>query len=49
MSAFVEWLLSPIDGGRPHEVGAALSWHARTMVAAWGGVAPRAALSARVC
>ncbi|MEO1502560.1 MAG: cytochrome b561 domain-containing protein [Pseudomonadota bacterium] len=42
-----EWLLSPIDPARAHDVGLALSWHGRAMVVAWGGLAPLAVLIAR--
>ena len=43
----MDWLLSPIDPSRAHEVGLAVSWHARTMVLAWGVLAPLAVLMAR--
>ena len=43
----LEWLLSPIDAGRAHEVSWAVSWHARTMVLGWGILAPLAVLIAR--
>lgn len=43
----MEWLLSPIDPGRVHDVGFAISWHARSMVLAWGVLAPLAVLIAR--
>ena len=43
----MDWLLSPIDPSRAHEVGFAISWHARAMVLAWGVVAPVAVLIAR--
>lgn len=42
-----EWLLAPIDAARPHEVSQAIAWHARTMVLAWGVLAPLAVLIAR--
>lgn len=42
-----EWLLAPIDPARAHEVGAAVSWHARLMVLGWAGLAPLAVLAAR--
>ncbi|MEL6588208.1 MAG: cytochrome b561 domain-containing protein, partial [Pseudomonadota bacterium] len=42
-----EWLLSPIDAARAHEVGFAISWHARAMVLAWGVLAPVAVIIAR--
>ncbi len=43
----LEWLLSPADPARAHDVGVALSWHARTMVLGWGILAPLAVLAAR--
>jgi len=43
----LDWLLSPIDPTRAHEVGFAISWHARLMVLAWGVLAPAAVLIAR--
>lgn len=42
-----DWLLSPIDASRAHEVGFAISWHARLMVLAWGILAPVAVIIAR--
>ena len=43
----MDWLLAPIDASRAHEVGVAVSWHARSMVLAWGVLAPLAVLVAR--
>lgn len=43
----MDWLLSPIDATRAHEVGFAVSWHARSMLLAWGVLAPLAVLVAR--
>lgn len=43
----LEWLLSPMDTARPHEVGVVLSWHARSMVLAWGILVPLGILIAR--
>ncbi len=43
----IEWLLSPIDASRGHDVGFFLSWHARCMVVAWGVICPAAILAAR--
>ena len=43
----MDWLLAPIDASRAHEIGLAVSWHARTMVLAWGVMAPLAVLLAR--
>lgn len=43
----MDWLLAPIDPARAHEVGFAVSWHARSMVLAWGILAPLAVLVAR--
>jgi len=42
-----EWLLASIDPSRPHEVGWALSWHARVMVLSWGVLVPAGIFSAR--
>ncbi|WP_254449120.1 cytochrome b561 domain-containing protein [Thalassococcus sp. S3] len=42
-----EWLAHPIDTGRAHEVGLAVSWHGRAMFIAWAGLAPLAILVAR--
>lgn len=41
------WLTSPIDPDRAHDVGLAISWHARSMVLGWGVVAPLAIIAAR--
>lgn len=43
----IEWLLSPIDPAREHDVGFFVSWHARSMVIAWGVICPAAILAAR--
>lgn len=43
----IEWLLGPIDVSRAHEVGQLVSWHARLMVLAWGGLFPVGVLIAR--
>ncbi|MEM9578105.1 MAG: cytochrome b561 domain-containing protein [Pseudomonadota bacterium] len=43
----MEWLLAPIDPSRAHDVGFAISWHARLMVLGWGVLAPLAVLMAR--
>ena len=42
-----DWLLSPVDAARAHDVGWAVSWHARVMVVGWGILAPSAILMAR--
>lgn len=42
-----DWLISPIDPNRAHEVGFAVSWHARLMIVAWGFAAPLLVLIAR--
>ncbi len=42
-----EWLASPIDPDRAHDVGAFVSWHARLMVLGWGVLAPLAVFAAR--
>ena len=43
----LDWLLTPIDPARAHEVGFAVSWHARLMTVAWGVLAPSAVVAAR--
>ena len=43
----IEWLLGPIDPARIHDVGLHVSWHARTMVVAWGVLVPFGVLAAR--
>lgn len=42
-----EWLASPIDASRAHDVGWHLSWHARLMVVAWGVLVPSGVFAAR--
>ena len=42
-----EWLLAPVDAARAHEVGFALSWHARLMVLAWTFLVPIGIIAAR--
>ena len=36
----VDWLMTPIDVSREHNVGVMAAWHARLMVLAWGVIAP---------
>ena len=43
----IEWLATPIDPARAHEVGAFVSWHGRLMVLAWGALFPLGILIAR--
>ncbi len=43
----LDWLLSPIDAERVHDIGVTLSWHARLMVLSWGVMTPVAILVAR--
>ena len=43
----MDWLMAPMDPTRVHDVGLALSWHARFMVLAWGILAPLCVLIAR--
>ncbi len=43
----LEWLLLPIDATRGHDIGFAMSWHARLMVISWGMLTPVAVLVAR--
>ncbi|MEL6646120.1 MAG: cytochrome b561 domain-containing protein [Pseudomonadota bacterium] len=42
-----EWLLSSIDPGRAHLIDAAISWHGRIMVLAWGVLVPCGIMAAR--
>lgn len=43
----VEWLLSPIDPARAHNVAGMIAWHARAMVLAWAILLPLGVLTAR--
>lgn len=43
----LDWLTLPLDGTRAHDVGAAVAWHGRIMVLAWGILAPLAVIAAR--
>jgi hypothetical protein len=43
----MDWLLASIDPARPHLVDAAIAWHARLMVLAWGILFPLGVLIAR--
>jgi hypothetical protein len=43
----IDWLVAPIDATRPHDVGGLMSWHARSMVAAWAVLVPAGILAAR--
>ena len=43
----MDWLLAPIDPSRAHDVGFAVSWHARLMVIAWAVLFPSGILAAR--
>ncbi|PTX54937.1 hypothetical protein C8N43_3760 [Litoreibacter ponti] len=43
----LEWLFSPMDATRGHELGWQLSWHARAMVAGWGILVPLGIVIAR--
>ena len=45
--ALVDWLLSPIDHTRRHEVNVAESWHGRLMVFAWVILVPSGVIAAR--
>jgi hypothetical protein len=45
----LEWLLSPMDAARIHDVGWHLSWHARIMTLAWGILVPLGIIIARYC
>ena len=43
----LDWLLSPIDPDRPHQISVLASWHGRMMVLAWGVLLPLGVLIAR--
>lgn len=43
----IAWLLAPLDPSRVHDVGLAVAWHGRLMVAAWGVLLPLGILIAR--
>ena len=43
----IDWLFSPIDLSRDHDVEFLVSWHGRSMVAAWGVLAPLAIVITR--
>lgn len=43
----LDWLASPIDASRAHEVGVVISWHARLMVLSWGVAFPLGVVLAR--
>jgi hypothetical protein len=43
----IEWLLAPVDPLRAHDVGLAVAWHGRLMVAAWGVLLPLGVATAR--
>lgn len=43
----IEWLLTPIDIDRVHQVGFFVSWHGRFMVFAWGFLIPVGIIAAR--
>jgi len=43
----IEWLLSPIDPSRLHEVGFNVAWHGRLMVLAWAFLLPLGVIIAR--
>ena len=42
-----DWLSAPIDPSRAHDISQAVAWHARSMVLAWGILAPLAVIGAR--
>lgn len=42
-----DWLAASIDPTRPHEIATLVSWHARLMMLAWGGLLPVGVLVAR--
>ena len=43
----IEWLLTPIDATRPHDVAFHQAWHGRLMVLAWGFLVPAGVIAAR--
>ncbi|MFN4157897.1 MAG: cytochrome b561 domain-containing protein [Gemmobacter sp.] len=43
----IDWWIAPIDAARAHDVSWHVSWHARAMVVAWGGLVPVGILAAR--
>lgn len=43
----MEWLITPIDAARPHDVGFFVSWHGRLMVVCWSVLIPVAIIIAR--
>ncbi|SFJ43402.1 cytochrome b561 domain-containing protein [Jannaschia pohangensis] len=43
----IDWLLTPIDAARAHDLGFHLSWHGRLMVIAWGVLVPAGVIAAR--
>lgn len=43
----MDWVLSPIDPTRVHEIGWAVSWHGRLMVTGWGIMLPLGVFIAR--
>jgi hypothetical protein len=43
----IEWLLSPVDPSRLHQVGPLVSWHGRLMVLAWAVIVPAGIIAAR--
>lgn len=43
----IEWLLTPVDAARPHDLGLDLKWHGRLMVVAWGLLVPLGVIAAR--
>lgn len=43
----LDWLASPIDPGRAHEITTLISWHARAMVLGWGVLIPSGIVIAR--
>lgn len=43
----LDWLATPLSGAATHTIEAAVYWHARLMVLAWGVLLPLGALAAR--
>jgi L-asparagine transporter-like permease len=45
----IEWLLTPIDISRPHEIDFYVMWHSRLMMLAWGILIPLGVIICRFC
>ena len=45
--ALYDWLMTPIDAGRIHDIDLEHAWHGRLMVIAWGILVPIGVIAAR--